>query len=34
MNGLVVVLDVDHIVNDLTSCANLNDFAVCTADIV
>lgn len=34
MNGLVVVLDVDHLVNDFASCANLNGFAVCTADTV
>ena len=34
MNGLVVVLDVDHLVNDFASCANLNGFAVCAADTV
>ena len=34
MNGLVVILDVDHLVNDFASSANLNGLAVCTADIV
>ena len=34
MNGLVVVLDVDHLVNDFSSCSNLNGLAVCTADTV
>ena len=27
MDGLVVVLDVDHLINDFASCANLNGFA-------
>jgi hypothetical protein len=34
MNGLVVVLDVDHLINDFASCANLNGLAVGTGDTV